>query len=316
MRRASYHVPRLLLILPTRNGWCHVYSDITESVIKNRFLCELLASSDCSDDCGSNDGFAAILTSNLLTRWQEHAKKGDLRDTVVDLYAGRAIEGGQIEIYLNRLYGRIGCDLAIARPYVINGTRYVLAPATLLTAMRSAFAQDDWIVLGHGDPTDTNISMDLAGRVSWIDFDHSGVVAVAGEIACLLVSIWAHGAWIAPAYSPRKHLNLEGSWKTVCSSHAKGSVVLKGGYVEINVEQKTSTGRRRFVEFLLNHLVEEFCKENLISDPINWLRPWILARLAGVFDPARFSESAVAWHIAAITRLANAQSVADALADF
>ncbi|MFI6688420.1 hypothetical protein [Streptomyces sp. NPDC050485] len=125
------------------------------------------------------------------------------------LYADRIQRGGRLDAwYLHH-------DLPLPLPgtrarltvrqlrrytFTVNGRPLTVdLPTIIAAARRTLTPASRWATaITQGDPTEPNI----ANPLCWLDFEHAGRNALAGESATLLWYLMAHGGWLVPRYQP------------------------------------------------------------------------------------------------------------------
>jgi hypothetical protein len=255
------------------------------------------------------------VVETLDASWKGGVAYVSAEETIGILYRDRIGSGGRIERYFGRLLEGMPLTENASVSLVVNGTIQVFHPFEMLVEARETFFGFNWAAPSHGDITDTNICVDASGNIWWIDPDTAGVVAIAGEFACILVNLWAHGCWLTPAYSPDRYKERPHVLSSVERNQAKGSVRIDGNNVVVTIERRISKPRNAAIRMIVNELVTPWTEKLSIQDQVGWLRPWLVARLIGVFNPNRLSEAAHAWQLTILGRLENATSLSDLFDD-
>lgn len=205
-----------------------------------------------------------------------------LGDCVGALYADRLRPGRRLDTW----YGATPPCTITTR----HGTYHLHLPS-IFDQLRAALATDSvWpAAITQGDPTEPNITDPLC----WLDFEHAGLNALAGEVAILLWYLLGMGGWLVPAYQPLTYmrtLRLRGHGSvppdiTQLDTH--------GGHIDVDFTFRARPGRRAALDALLRRihtdLAELLAPRGTTPDAA--LKPWLALRILGVIPLTGMSQA-------------------------
>lgn len=293
---------------------------ISDCVVPPKLNSGLLVDDFCLAEASGDDGRIVNAISQVIEAlnfsWSLNVKLATADETVGVLYRDRMAKGGRIERYLKILLEDIPLLNDFNMALFVNGNDQRFCPSEILSEARNVFSGLNWAAPSHGDPTDTNICVDLAGNIWWVDPDTVGVSSIAGEIACLLVNLWGHGCWISPRYSPGRYADHPHVISSIRRNEAIGRIQMNGNRISVDLRHQVSKPRRMAMQMIVERLVEPWASKLQVPNLITWLRPWLAARVLGVYNPQHLSESARAWQLATLGRLANSSRIMDIFATY
>jgi hypothetical protein len=321
--RAFYPVPRLHGARRIARWTVLVYDRWPHLGPDNGLLLDEITQADLARD---TRGLDTCLTA--LLAWYQRVIDRTLRrttnvETISKLYGDRAAAHGRLDRYYRAnapwpidLGGRRlrPSDLA-AMPLIVNGREHTVDFAVLVTRMRIHFAGHNpvWAAATQGDPTDLNIGWSLAGGPVWFDYDTGGLNALSGEFACFLLCQRFHGAWLTPHYNPA-------AFRDHPSALAPASLIAPVVHIErdrsslvIDYRHTPSPARQHALRRYLDELVFPIACRLGVDDVMDWLRPYLVMRLLGVYHLANLEPRDAALSLAL---LAEALDPATGLSDF
>jgi 8-oxo-dGTP pyrophosphatase MutT (NUDIX family) len=278
--------PRLLDVRDVADGTELVYDDVFATGRCVRLLADTITAADVDS---AQVGAVETLVNAMCDSWHASLKVTGtcppLRATVPALYTARLAPGGRLE----RWY-------AGQPPFTVTTatTSRTIHPGMLLAELRNTLHPDSrWLsAITQGDPTEPNIAEPLC----WLDFEHAGLGALAGQIANALWYLLAMGGWLVPAYQPATYartLTHRGN-----GPHPPHVNYLRhdGASIEIDYAFTARPGRRAALDALLARLDTDL-GTRLQADLVEVLRPWLILRVLGVIPLTRMTpaDQAVCW---------------------
>lgn len=204
-----FPVPRLRDIRDVEDGCEVVYEDVFASGRCRWLLADSINSADRHPgDAGAVRALVDRVCDDLLTAAEATGVTARLEECVPDLYAERLVPGGR----LDRWYTcpprpawvidgqRLDLGDLASRTWVVDGHALGCGWPAALTGLRSVLAgHTRWATaITQGDVTEPNITDPLC----WLDFEHAGRNALAGDVANFLWYLLGMGGWLVPAYQP------------------------------------------------------------------------------------------------------------------
>jgi hypothetical protein len=156
----------------------------------------------------------------------------------------------------------------------------------MMTWLRSSLAASRpvWAAVTQGDPTDFNLGWSPAGGPVWSDYDTGGLNALPGEFACFLVYQRLHGAWLTPRYN-------RAAFRDHPSALASASVARPllrtrhcGDLLGIDYRQAPVPSRSHVIRRYVTEIVQPAAAQLGIRDLMDWLRPYLVMRILGVYS--------------------------------
>jgi hypothetical protein len=265
--------------------------------------------------------YRAVLTSSAALVCNEA--------TVGKLYADRARPGGRLDDYYRPDLPWLTSGDHVVRPstlanltLIINEHEHRVHFAELLSWLRSRLLGQGqvWAGLTQGDPTDVNVGWSPDAGAVWFDYDTAGLNAIAGESACFLLYQRLHGAWLTPTYNSAAFVDHPATLSSAVLLRPDVHVSADGAHgIRIDYRHRTSSARRHVIARYLDELVRPIAATLGISDLMDWLRPYLVMRLLGVYDLATLAPPDAAVSLALLaetldpaTRLTDLLGLADA----
>jgi hypothetical protein len=289
-------VPRLVGAHGRSGGVEIVYEDVFASGRCRRLLADAINAAD--RDPGQLPAIRSLvddICDSILATADATASRTRLADCVPALYAARLAPGGRID----RCYThpprpiwtvnrhRLSLDDLAAATLVIHGKARG-AFSTDLDRLRTALAADTrWTTtISQGDPTEPNIAEPLC----WLDFEHAGRNALAGDLAILIWYLLAMGNWLVPTYQPATYARTLTTPLPPGAEPAIDHLTVSGRHIEINYSWSVGAGRHAAIQALLHRLDRDLGKAlNPTGDLLILLRPFLTMRVLGVIPLAQLS---------------------------
>ncbi|MDQ2874206.1 MAG: NUDIX domain-containing protein, partial [Actinomycetota bacterium] len=158
-------------------------------------------------------------------------------------------------------------DVSVLRSMLAPGTRHVTA-------------------LSQGDVTEPNIGEPLC----WLDFEHAGRNALAGDAANLLWYLLGMGGWLVPAYQPATYARTLRYPVPPAAGPAVDRLALHAGRIELDYTWSAGPGRRTALGTLLGRLRGDLGTAIAPGGDVTAaLRPFLAARILGVISLGQMS---------------------------
>lgn len=187
------------------------------------------------------------------------------------LYAARLAPEGRLDAW----YGHI------SQLIVDDGSRVLkLDMPALLARLREDLAGDTMCatLTSQGDPTEPNIASPLC----WLDYEHAGRNALAGEVAVLLWYLLAMGGWLVPRYKPVTYARTLRGGRPAPTPPSVAHARVHGDLVEVAARLRAGVGRRAAIAALVARLHGDVGQQLGPCDPMAALAPWLAVRILGV----------------------------------
>lgn len=307
--RDLYDVPRLVGHRALGRHTVHAYERVGDGRSDSGLLLDDINTADLTGDFHPLDKTLNALFNRYDTVIRQTLQRVHPQHTVTKLYADRAGEGGR----LDRYYGH-DPDLLIIpgggsiRPsqlhelqLVVNGkTRRIDFAATVRWLRRTYSSEHSiWAGLTQGDPTDLNLG---PGPI-WFDYDTGGLNALAGEFADFLWYQLIQGGWLVPAYNAAAFADHPATFACTPLNRPVVQTRLTGNRFFINYRHNASTARRHVVTRYLNELVRPIATEIGVDHIMEWLRPYLVMRILGVYNLAGLRTDDAALSLAYLTQI-------------
>jgi hypothetical protein len=290
-------VPRLRGVREAADGYEVVYDDVFASGRSRGLLADSINAAD------RHPGQAAAVTAlvdrvcdDLLTAASATGKTSRLDDCVPDLYAARLTRGGR----LDRWYTwrplpawpvdgqRLDLDDLASRTWVVQGRALGGGWSAALTRLRAALAgHTRWATaITQGDVTEPNITEPLC----WLDFEHAGRNALAGDAANFLWYLLGMGGWLVPAYQPAVYARTLRTPVPPAAAPVIDHLRATARYIEIDYTWRVGAGRHAALTALLRRLGGDLGSVLApAGDAAAALRPFLIARILGVIPLRQLS---------------------------
>ena len=175
------------------------------------------------------------------------------------------------------------------------------------------------LALGEGpDPFEWQVSLDIAWElvvhrgqlaehvVSWLDFEHAGRNALAGDVANFLWYLLAMGGWLVPTYQASVYE------RTLCTpvppvaTPTINDLRVTTRRVEIDYTWHVGTGRRTALTTLLQRIAGDLGMAVAADgDLTGRLRPFLILRILGVIPLGQMSGPHAALCLAKLAELSS-----------
>jgi len=307
-------VPRLRNVREVRDGYEVVYEDVFASGRCFHLLADSINTADRRPDhMASARALVDTVCDGLLIAAQATGEVRQLGECVPTLYATRLAPGGRLDrwyIHSPRPGWAIDgqrLDLgAIADRILVVGGRTLGRgwPAMLFTELRSALAgQTRWTTaITQGDATEPNIGEPTC----WLDFEHAGRNALAGDVANLLWYLLGMGGWLVPVYQPEVYRRTLRAPMCPIATPVVDQLSVTARRVEIDYTWRVGAGRHAALTALLNRLTRDLGAAVAPSgDIMAVLRPFLIMRVLGVIPLGQMSGPHAMACLAKIAELAS-----------
>jgi hypothetical protein len=218
-----------------------------------------------------------------------------LAETVGKLHRDRAVPGGRLDRYYqaDKLWllphgaSIRPSDLA-ALTLAVNGREHRVDFANVMTWLRSSLAPSRpvWAAVTQGDPTDFNLGWSPAGGPVWFDYDTGGLNALPGEFACFLLYQRLHGAWLTPRYNRAAFRDHPAALLPASLARPLLRTWHCGDLLGIDYRHAPGPGRSHAIRRYLTEIVQPAAAQLGIRDLMDWLRPYLVMRILGVYSLA------------------------------
>jgi len=294
---AHLPVPQLLGVHGRSGSVEVVYEDVFASSRCHRLLADAINAADRNpDQIPAVRSLVDDICDSMLAAADATASRTRLADCVPALYAARLAPGGRIDRWYTHPTRPLWTidrrqlsldDLATAN-LVIHGRPRGSAFGTDIDRLREALDADTrWITtVSQGDPTEPNIAEPLC----WLDFEHAGRNALAGDIAILLWYLLAMGGWLVPTYQPATYARTLTTPLPPRAEPGIDHLALGDRHIEINYTWTVGAGRHASIQTLLHRLDGDLGTAlSPTDDPLTRLRPFLTMRVLGVIPLAQLS---------------------------
>jgi hypothetical protein len=218
-----------------------------------------------------------------------------LAETVGKLYHDRASPGGRLDRYYQAdtpwplPHGTsIRPSELAALTLAVNGREHRVDFANMTAWLRSRLAgsRPVWAAITQGDPTDFNLGWSPAGGPVWFDYDTAGLNILPGEFACFLLYQRLHGAWLTPRYNRAAFRDHPSALAPAAVARPLLRVRHSGNLLGIDYRHVPSPSRSHVIRRYLTEIVQPAAAQLGIRDLMDWLRPYLIIRILGVYSLA------------------------------
>jgi hypothetical protein len=289
-------VPRLVDVREAGDEREIVYEDVFASGRCTALLADLINAAD--RDPAHLPAVRALVSQvcdSLLATTQATRATSRLDECVPDLHLTRLAPGGRLNCWYTHgrpawtLGGQVlGAPDLARRTLVANGRELGSAWPVDLPALRTDLAgHTRWATaVTQGDVTEPN----TAAPVCWLDFEHAGRNALAGDAAIFLWYLLGMGGWLVPAYQPGVYRRTLHNPVPPTASPLVGQLSLTPRRVEISYTWHVGAGRRAALVTLLHRLATDLGTALATDgDVASTLRPFLAIRILGVISLAQMS---------------------------
>jgi hypothetical protein len=307
-----FPVPHLWRVHEVEDGCELVYEDLFASGCYRGLLADAINAADRQlSQAVRVQALVSAVCDNLLAATEATGAVRRLDECVPALYAARLAPGGRLDCWYRRsprptwaIDGqRLDLDDLAARSLVARGR--LLGPGwpASFRAMRSALsANSRWTTaITQGDATEPNITEPLC----WLDFEHAGRNALAGDIANLLWYLLGMGGWLVPTYQPAVYGRTLRTPVPPVATPTIEYLRITDGRVEIDYTWNVGAGRQAALATLLSRLTGDLGSALAPSgDADSTLRPFLVMRVLGVIPLGQMSGPHAVACLAKIAELA------------
>jgi hypothetical protein len=284
-------VPRLLEVRNVEDGREIVYEDVFASGRCTGLLADCINTAD--RDPGAIPVVRALVNEvcdHLLAATEATGTVSRLDECVPDLHLARLAPGGRLDRWYTHppapawaLAGqRLGpADLA-SRTLLAGGRDLGPAWPVNLPQLRSALAgHTRWATaITQGDVTEPNITQPLC----WLDFEHAGRNALAGDAANFLWYLLGMGGWLVPTYQPSVYARTLRAPVPPVATPVAGHLRITVRAVELSYTWQVGAGRHAALATLLHRLAADLGAALAPSSGAACLRPFLAVRILGVIS--------------------------------
>lgn len=307
---AYYPIPALRWAGSLGPWAVHVFDRSLHQDEGGSFLVDEISRAETTRDCARLDLFLDDLLTYYRDTLLSTARHIPASRVVGKLYGERLRPGGRVDQY----YGQ-GSPWPLSTGDVfpsnlradVNGRPYVVDLPAIVGRLRADFATDNrvWAAVAQGDPTDFNIGWSPRSGPVWFDYDTGGLNAVAGEFACFLMYQVLHGTWLTPRYNRNAYEDHAEALHR--SMFRRPRVYAEQSAAGLTITYAFTPGpvRAHVVGRYLAEVALPVAKALGIRDLWAWLRPYLIARVLGVYDITRLDRTDATLSLALLAQLAD-----------
>jgi len=217
---------------------------------------------------------------------------------VPDLYAARIAPGARLDRWYARPPGPtwnldgqlLGPAAMRARSLIVNGDAYPSAWPVALDRLRAELAPHTrrLTAITQGDVTEPNVAQarkpaSPATALCWLDFEHAGRNALAGDLANLTWYLLGMGGWLVPAYQPATYERTLRAPVPPVTAPVVERLRVDDRRVSVDYTWRVGPGRHAAIEALLRRLGGDLATVLAPrgGDPMAVLRPFLALRVLG-----------------------------------
>lgn len=290
-------VPRLVDVRQVNDCYEIVYEDVFASGRCTSLLADCINTAD--RDHSHLPAVRALVNEvcdSLLTAAQATGAIRTLDACVPDLHAVRLAPGGRLDRWYSHpphpawvVGGQpLGPAELATRILVTSGREVGPGWPVDLHELRSALAgHTRWVTaITQGDVTEPNIAQPLC----WLDFEHAGRNALAGDAANFLWYLLGMGGWLVPTYQPGVYARTLRTPVPPIATPIIDHLHVTRRAVEITCTWQTGAGRHAAINTLLNRLDGDLGTALApCGDVTAQLRPFLALRILGVISLRQMS---------------------------
>jgi hypothetical protein len=307
---AYYPIPALLWAGSVGPWAVHVFDRSLHREEGGSLLVDEIARAETTSDYGRLDLFLDDLLTYYRDTLLSTARHIPAPRVVGKLYGDRIRPGGRVDQY----YGH-GSPWPLSTGQVspaglhveVNGRPYVVDLPSIVERLRAEFATDNrvWAAISQGDPTDFNIGWSQRSGPVWFDYDTGGLNAIAGEFACFLMYQVLHGTWLTPRYNRNAYEDHPEALHRSMFHRPRVYAEWSGAGLRITYAFDPGPVRAHVVGRYLTEVVRPVATALGVLDLWAWLRPYLIARVLGVYDITRLDHADVALSLALLAQLSD-----------
>ena len=305
---AGLPVPRLVGVLGLASGGCEVvYEDVFASGRARWLIADAINAAD--RDPGRAADVRALINAVCDALHAAAAESGafaPLAACVPALYAARIAPGARLDRWYARPPGPtwnldrqlLGPAALRARSLIVNGHAYPSAWPVVLDQLRAELApHTQWLTaITQGDVTEPNVAQareptSPAAPLCWLDFEHAGRNALAGDLANLTWYLLGMGGWLVPAYQPATYERTLRAPVPPAAAPVVDQLRVDDRRVSVDYTWRVGPGRHAAIEALLRRLGGDLATVLAPrgGDPMPLLRPFLALRVLGVIPLSQLS---------------------------
>ena len=293
--RGFYPVPRLHGTRSIGRWTVLVYDLWPHLGVDTGLLLDEISHADLTGDSTRLDECLTAVLGRYRQVISRTLRRATPAETIGKLYGDRAAPGGRLDHYYQAdrpwalAHGTsIRPSGLAALTLVVNGREHAVDFAKVTAWLRSRLAPDRpvWAAVTQGDPTDFNMGWSPAGGPVWFDYDTGGLNALPGEFACLLIYQRLHGAWLTPRYNPSAFRDHPSALASAAFAKPLVHVQQRRYLLGIGYRHPPGTGRSRVIHRYLTEIVQPVAAQLGVHDVMDWLRPYLVMRVLGVYNLA------------------------------
>jgi hypothetical protein len=259
--------------------------------------------------------------NDLLRCTTRTGNRTTLSDCVPALYLERLRPGGRLDTWYEPsaemalgTTTRTLADLARTEVIVNGQSRRVDVPALIKDARTALSPPRRWMTaLTQGDPTEPNIGHPLM----WLDFEHAGRNAIAGDVAILLWYLLGMGGWLVPTYQPDTYRRTLRHHLAPIAVPQLIGLTVDQQQIHADLRWNMGIGRAAALHALREALSGDLgiaCRDQH-PDLAEVLRPFLLCRVLGVIDLRLLDGTDSVLALSMLAQLANPNMTIDKLID-
>lgn len=292
-----FPVPHLWGVREVEDGTELVYEDLFASWYYRGLLADAINAADRQPSQAVRvQALVSAVCDGLLAANEATGSICRLDECVPALYAARLAPGGRLDCWYRRsprptwvIDGQhIDLDDLAARSLVVRGRPLGPGWPANFSAMRSALcANSRWTTaITQGDATEPNIAEPLC----WMDFEHAGRNALAGDVANLLWYLLGLGGWLVPTYQPAVYRRTLRMPVPPVATPTIEHLRITARRVELDYTWNVGAGRRVALATLLQRLTGDLGSAlGSGGDAFEALRPFLVLRVLGVVPLGQMS---------------------------
>jgi len=284
--RSYYRVPVRYQTRTIFNWTFFVYDRCAPGFADADLLCDWIADAHGSDHSAFETRFSRMLEqyADSILGTAHHVSQDDVNQK---LYLARLAPGGRIDQYYGpRAIGRPAASRLESGTLVhINGSEQKWDPLGWAQWSREAITSrsDVPAAVTQGDPTAFNIGW-WSGEPVWFDYDCGGLNALPGEFACFIVDQLAFNGWLVSQYGRSAYAGHDKALLLALASKPTIEMHAACGTFEVRVASNLSPLVSRLLQDYIDRVVVPSAEQFGIKDIMDWIRPYIITRLLGVFS--------------------------------
>ncbi|WP_020014159.1 hypothetical protein [Promicromonospora sukumoe] len=307
---AYYPIPALRWAGSAGPWAVHVFDRSLHRDEGGSLLVDEISRAETTNDRARLDMFLDDILTYYRDTLLSTARHIPARRVVGKLYGDRLRTSGRVDQYYGRCPPwplRSGEVVPAGLRMEVNGRPHMVDLPSIVERLRADFAADRrvWAAISQGDPTDFNIGWSPRSGPVWFDYDTGGLNAVAGEFACFLMYQVLHGAWLTPRYNRDAFDDHPEALHSSVFHRPRIYTEQSDTGLAITYAFDPGAVRTHVVGRYLTEVVRPVAEALGVRDLWAWLRPYLIARVLGVYDITRLDGPDVALSLALLAQLAD-----------